>query len=211
MDCLDPLYEAIGWLLAQFYSVIPNLGVSIILLTFTIMLILYPLTAKQAKSMIAMQRVQPEIKKLQAKYKGDRQKLNEEMMKFYKENKINPLGGLSCRSCCSSRSSSRSSGCCATPTSTSRLDSNLYAELCRKSNGVVSKTADACGKGTSVNHLKFLGMDLQQVGHRQPLERAGSRLPYFVLVGARDAHGVPADPPGPEAHAGRQQADGRSS
>ena len=43
--------------------------------------------------MIAMQRVQPEIKKLQAKYKNDRQKLNEEMMKFYKENQINPLGG----------------------------------------------------------------------------------------------------------------------
>ena len=43
--------------------------------------------------MIAMQRVQPEIKKLQAKYKDDRQKLNEEMMKFYQENKINPLAG----------------------------------------------------------------------------------------------------------------------
>ena len=43
--------------------------------------------------MIAMQRVQPEIKRLQAKYKNDRQKLNEEMMKFYKENNINPLGG----------------------------------------------------------------------------------------------------------------------
>ena len=93
MDFLNPLFEAIGWLLALFYSLIPNLGVSIILLTFTIMLILYPLTAKQAKSMIAMQRVQPEIKRLQAKYKGDRQKLNEEMMQFYKENKINPLAG----------------------------------------------------------------------------------------------------------------------
>src|SRR3989304_3107657 len=93
MDFLNPLFEAIGWLLALFYSAIPNLGVSIILLTFTIMLILYPLTAKQAKSMIAMQRVQPEVKKLQAKYKGDRQKLNEETMKFYQENKINPLAG----------------------------------------------------------------------------------------------------------------------
>ena len=43
--------------------------------------------------MIAMQRAQPEIKKLQAKYKDDRSKLNEEMMKFYQENKINPLAG----------------------------------------------------------------------------------------------------------------------
>ena len=90
---LNSLYDAMGAALAFVYSIIPNLGVAIILLTLVVMLILYPLTAKQAKSMIAMQRVQPEIKKLQAKYKGDRQKLNEEMMKFYQENKINPLSG----------------------------------------------------------------------------------------------------------------------
>src|SRR3989440_12082286 len=90
---MDPLYKAFGWLLALFYSAIPNLGVSIILLTVLVMLILFPLTAKQAKSMLAMQRVQPEVKRLQAKYKNDRQKLNEEMMKFYKENQINPLAG----------------------------------------------------------------------------------------------------------------------
>src|SRR5947207_8636019 len=89
----DPIYNLLGEVLAFFYSVIPNLGVAIVLLTVSIMVILFPLTAKQAKSMIAMQRVQPEIKKLQAKYKNDRQKLNEEMMKFYKENQINPLGG----------------------------------------------------------------------------------------------------------------------
>ena len=75
--------------------IVPNYGVAIILLTVLVRLVLYPLTAKQARSMIAMQRVQPEIKKLQAKYKDDKQKLNEEMMKFYKENKINPLRGLS--------------------------------------------------------------------------------------------------------------------
>ena len=57
------------------------------------MLLLYPLTAKQARSMIAMQMVQPEIKRIQAKYKNDRAKLNEEMMAFYQENKINPLAG----------------------------------------------------------------------------------------------------------------------
>jgi YidC/Oxa1 family membrane protein insertase len=90
---LNGIYNALGAVLAFIYSLVPNLGVSIILLTLIVMLLLYPLTAKQAKSMIAMQRVQPEIKKLQAKYKGDRQKLNEEMMKFYQENKINPLAG----------------------------------------------------------------------------------------------------------------------
>ena len=89
----DPVYNFFGAILAFFYSIIPNLGVSIILLTVLVMLVLFPLTAKQAKAMMAMQRAQPEIKKLQAKYKNDRAKLNEEMMKFYQENKINPLAG----------------------------------------------------------------------------------------------------------------------
>ncbi len=89
----DPVYNFFGAILAFFYGIIPNLGVSIILLTILVMLVMFPLTAKQAKSMMAMQRAQPEIKKLQAKYKNDRAKLNEEMMKFYQENKINPLAG----------------------------------------------------------------------------------------------------------------------
>ena len=89
----DPIYNFFGTILAFFYGIIPNLGVSIILLTILVMLVMFPLTAKQAKSMLAMQRAQPEIKKLQAKYKQDRAKLNEEMMKFYQENKINPLAG----------------------------------------------------------------------------------------------------------------------
>jgi len=89
----DPILKAIGWLLALFYAAVPNLGISIILLTFTIMLLLYPLTAKQARSMIAMQMHQPEIKRIQAKYKNDKQKMNEEVMKYYQEHKINPLAG----------------------------------------------------------------------------------------------------------------------
>src|SRR6476659_4488072 len=89
----DPILKAIGWLLALFYAAVPNLGISIILLTFTIMLLLYPLTAKQARSMIAMQMHQPEIKRIQAKFKNDKQKMNEEVMKYYQEHKINPLAG----------------------------------------------------------------------------------------------------------------------
>jgi YidC/Oxa1 family membrane protein insertase len=90
---LDPLYNALGAVLAFFYAIIPSEGVAIILLTVTVMLALFPLTAKSSRSMLAMQRLQPEIKKLQAKHKGDRQKLNEEMMKLYQEHKVNPLGG----------------------------------------------------------------------------------------------------------------------
>jgi YidC/Oxa1 family membrane protein insertase len=89
----DPLYTALGYVLAWVYAGVPSYAVSIVLLTVAVRLVLYPLTVKQTKSMQAMQRLQPEIKRLQAKYKNDRQKLNEEMMKFYKENKVNPLAG----------------------------------------------------------------------------------------------------------------------
>lgn len=90
---LDPIYRALGTVLAGFYSVIPSYGVAIALLTVAVRTVLIPLTAKQVKSQQAMQRLQPQIKKLQAQYKGDRQKLNEEMMKFYKEHSFNPLSG----------------------------------------------------------------------------------------------------------------------
>lgn len=90
---MDPLYKAIGWLLAVFYSFVPNLGVAIVLMTCVVMLVLFPLTAKQTRSMIAMQRVQPEIKRIQQQYKDDKQKQNEELLKFYQEHKINPLSG----------------------------------------------------------------------------------------------------------------------
>ncbi len=90
---LDPIYGAMGRVLAFFYSVAPSYGLAIALLTIAVRILLIPLTTKQVKSQQAMQRIQPEIKRLQAKYKNDRQKLNEEMMKFYKENKVNPLAG----------------------------------------------------------------------------------------------------------------------
>jgi YidC/Oxa1 family membrane protein insertase len=93
MNPLEPFETAIGWLLSVFYSVVPNLGLSIIVLTCAVMAVLLPLTAKQTRSMIAMQRIQPEMKKIQAQYKDDRQKQNEAMMQFYKENNVNPLSG----------------------------------------------------------------------------------------------------------------------
>jgi len=90
---LDSLFEAISSLLSIIYSVVPDYAVAIALLTCVAMVITTPLTLKSTRSMIEMQRMQPEIRKLQAEYKHDRQKLNEEMMRFYKEHQINPLGG----------------------------------------------------------------------------------------------------------------------
>ena len=76
-----------------FQNLVGNWGLAIILLTIVIRLLLMPLTIRQTKSMYEMQRMQPKIKELQAKYKDDKQKLQEETMKFYQENKINPFGG----------------------------------------------------------------------------------------------------------------------
>jgi len=66
-------------------------GASIIALTLVVRAALLPLTLRQFKSMQSLAAHQPELKKLQEKYKGDKERLNQEMMKFYKENKINPL------------------------------------------------------------------------------------------------------------------------
>ena len=67
-------------------------GWAIILLTFTIRILILPLTFKSVKSMQKLQLLQPEMKKIQERYKDDKQRMNQEMMKFYQENKVNPLG-----------------------------------------------------------------------------------------------------------------------
>jgi YidC/Oxa1 family membrane protein insertase len=86
-------FDAIAWLISFFYEITTNYAASISLLTLTVMIILTPLTLKSTRSIMHMQALQPEIKKLQVQFKDDRQKLNEEMMKFYKDNNISPVGG----------------------------------------------------------------------------------------------------------------------
>jgi len=87
------LFEIFSGALTGFYALIPSYGLAIILLTLAVRIILLPLSIKQTKSMREMQRIQPEVKKIQAKHKGDRQKMNEEMMALYKEHGVNPFGG----------------------------------------------------------------------------------------------------------------------
>ena len=93
-EIFHPVFLVMGWVLAEVYSVIPNYAAAIAVLTILIMLALTPVTVKSTKSMLAMQRLQPEMKKLQAKYKGaeNREQLNAEMMKLYKENGTSPFG-----------------------------------------------------------------------------------------------------------------------
>jgi len=86
-------FEVFAAGLAGFYALIPIYGVAIILLTLAVRVLLLPLSIKQTRSQREMQRIMPEIKAIQKKHKGDRQKINEETMRLYKEHGVNPLGG----------------------------------------------------------------------------------------------------------------------
>lgn len=92
-NIIHPIFEVIASLLAFYYGLIPNYAVAITLLTLTIMVLVVPFTVKSTRSMIAMQRLQPELKKIQQRYKGDREAQQRELMALYKEHGVNPLGG----------------------------------------------------------------------------------------------------------------------
>ncbi|MFH2202205.1 MAG: membrane protein insertase YidC [Elusimicrobiota bacterium] len=81
------------YVLSTFHSWTNNWGWSIILLTICLQIIMFPLTYKSTKSMVMMKKVAPEQAKLQQKFKGNPQRLNQEMMALYKRHNVNPLGG----------------------------------------------------------------------------------------------------------------------
>jgi YidC/Oxa1 family membrane protein insertase len=92
-NLFQELLNGIGAVLAWLYDLIPNYGVAIIVLTLAIRVLLLPLAIKQIRSMQAMQAIGPKQKELQRKYKGNRQKIQEETMRLYKEEGVNPLSG----------------------------------------------------------------------------------------------------------------------
>jgi YidC/Oxa1 family membrane protein insertase len=95
-DVLRPLIDACDAVLGFWHDLIGNFegswGVAIILLTFTVRIVILPLTFKGVKSMQRLQQLQPEIKRIQERYKDDRQRMNQEVMAFYQREKVNPLG-----------------------------------------------------------------------------------------------------------------------
>jgi YidC/Oxa1 family membrane protein insertase len=99
---MKPFYEAIAWLVVHLHSGLAHIfgsssgaawGLAIVLLTIAMRLVLFPLFVKQIKNQRAMQLLQPKMKELQAKYKNDKEKLNQEMMALWKEHGANPLAG----------------------------------------------------------------------------------------------------------------------
>ena len=91
-NILQPLIDVANGVLQFFHDNVGlSWGMSIIALTVVTRAVLIPLTYKQLKGMRALQALQPQIKELQEKYKNDKQRMQQEMMRFYKENKVNPF------------------------------------------------------------------------------------------------------------------------
>src|SRR5215217_1084873 len=98
-NVLQPLVDACQAILEFWHDLIDanddlagSWGFAIILMTFTVRIAILPLTFKGVKSMQRLQTLQPEIKKIQERYKDDRQRMNQEVMAFYQREKVNPLG-----------------------------------------------------------------------------------------------------------------------
>lgn len=93
MAVFNAIVQGMEWLLLQFYNLTHSYGVAIILLTIAVRIVIMPLYHGQLKYMRKMQEMQPEIKRIQAKHKGDSQRINQEMMDLYKRVGTNPLSG----------------------------------------------------------------------------------------------------------------------
>jgi YidC/Oxa1 family membrane protein insertase len=87
------LAKPMFWLLRQFYTITRNYGIAIILLTIVVRILLFYPSLKSATAMEEMKKIQPQLLALREKYKKDSARMNQEMMKLYKEHKVNPLGG----------------------------------------------------------------------------------------------------------------------
>ena len=98
MGIFNAIVDGMTWLLNWLYQItgsigLANYGIAIILLTVLIKMVLYPLTNKQMKSMLAMQQLQPKIKEIQEKWKDKDPKMQQMIMDLYKENNISPAAG----------------------------------------------------------------------------------------------------------------------
>ena len=102
MSILNPLFDAVAWLIMRIHAVLSvpfgassgaAWGLSIVILVMLMRLIMVPLFIKQVNAQRKMQSHMPQLQEIRKRYKNDKQRLNEETMKFYKENGINPLGG----------------------------------------------------------------------------------------------------------------------
>lgn len=190
------MYDVIARPLQFYYGLWPSYAGAITLLTLTVMLVLLPLTLKGTRSMLAMQKLQPELKKLQNQHRDDRQKLNEEVMKFYKENNINPLSGCmplllqmpifivlyrTLHDLLWRASSGWDMGAAA-----ARAANGVNDGLWEKFGYFQPKHLDPSSRLyedlTNTNEMSSLGMNLAQSAQQALSHGAGTAAPYILLV-----------------------------
>ena len=194
------MFDLIASVLSWFYGIFPSFGVSIILLTVVVMVIVTPLTLKGTRSMIKMQHLQPEMKKIQNRHKGDRESMNKEMMAFYQANNINPMGGclplliqapvfmvlytvlrgLTRRLSDIGDSAGWVAG---------RMGSGLEGILSGASTAqqtfypaYLDESSELFRDLASETEMLFLGFDLARTASRALSDSIGAALPYFFLI-----------------------------
>ncbi len=195
---MDQLFKFIAWLLASAYEVGHSYGLSIVFLTLVVMTITTPLTLKGTKSMLQMQRLQPEMKKIQERYRDDRQKMNEEMLAFYKANNINPVGGclpmfiqlpvfaVLYRVLTGLTTRVSSAGIQLGTTTRELRDALPFteAELPKKNfnPSYISKSSELYESLTKTNQMKSFGIDLADSASSALSTSLGQALPYLLLI-----------------------------
>ncbi len=170
---LDPIAKPIAWVLAGIYSVIPNYAVAIIVLSVLWMIIIAPLTLKTTRSMLAMQQLQPELKKLQEKHKDDRQAFAQAQMELFREHNVSPFGS------------------CLPMLLPLPIFFGLYRVITGLSHHGANGVSDPkyLSHGTQMykdiyaagGHLKAFGMDLS-LNAFSPHATVWAALPYWILV-----------------------------
>ncbi len=174
MNPFSALVSLLGSILAFFYSIVPNYGIAIILLTLVVSLLLFPLTLKQTRSMKALQVIQPEVKRLQKEYKSDREEMQKQLMALYQEHGVNPAAG-----CLPLILQMPIWFALFQVLRINRVEVNGTFELTSNAIPTDSALADAI----RADDTQFLGMDLLRAPS-EALAESGLRtaIPYIILV-----------------------------
>ena len=93
IELINFFANILSYVISPIYNFVGNYGIAVILFTVIVKILLIPLGVKQQKTTVKTKLVRPELEKIQAKYKNDKEKLNEETMKLYQKYGINPMGG----------------------------------------------------------------------------------------------------------------------
>lgn len=192
------MFDIIARLLAWLFDLWPSFGGSIILLTMVVMIITTPLTLKGTRSMIQMQRLQPELKAIQEKHRNDRVKMNEEVMAFYQANSINPLGGCfpmlvqfpvfivlyQVLRGLTRRNSDvgQQLGWSAARLFTDQTSTAVVAEPERFNPAYLDHTTSLWQELASTNEMPFLGVDLARSARDVLGDSFVTALPYLIMI-----------------------------